>query len=88
MALVQVIISSSLPGTLSKGIGGAHLSSGDRMTLEDVVSTATATVLCNEHFWADVSKELSLEFEDRFVILSSFCSAFVMFTWQQCCVRS
>ena len=86
MALVQVIISSSLPGTLSKGIGGAHLSSGDRMTLEDVVSTAT--VLCNEHFWVDVSKELSLEFEDRFVILSSFCSAFVMFTWQQCCVRS
>ena len=86
MVLVQVIISSSLPRTLSKGIGGAHLSSGYRMTLEDVVSTAT--VLCNEHFRADVSKELSLEFEDRFVILSSFCSAFVMFTWQQCCVRS
>ena len=86
MVLVQVIISSSLIRTLSKGIGGAHLSSGDRMTLEDVVSTAT--VLCNEHFWAVVSKELSLEFEDRFVILLSFCSAFVMFTWQQCCVRS
>ena len=80
MVLVQVIISSSLPRTLSKGIGGAHLS------LEDVVSTAT--VLCNEHFWADVSKELLLEFEDRFVLLLSFCSAFVMFTWQQCCVRS
>ena len=30
----------------------------------------------------------SLEFEDRFVILSSFCCAFVMFTWQQCCVLS
>ena len=27
--LVQVIISSSFPRTLSKGIGGVHLSSGD-----------------------------------------------------------
>lgn len=83
-----IIISSSSPRTLSEEINGVHLSSGDtdRMTLLFPLPVSSVMSIFQQKylkktFW-------SLEFEDRLVIVSSFCCAFVMLTRKQCCVHS